>query len=629
VFDPSQIDSDNDGVPDGCDVMKGLDPDLPSCSNAACPIAIDQVCVYEITAGGSDMLCSKHADTDLDGLADVVDLCPGFTSANNENTNATAEDLAIAAPKADPCDPAPVLKLEAVFPPKVLGPGPPLPTQQFATSAVVGKVSAWTADAAFSANQAFRACSCVYNGVQVMLKDCIAPTGPCFGLNPLSTQAWKAMSVISSNGVPVPASGSSTDFSTSAVGPARTWTWAWKQDYDNGVIAGPLFFDSLHAAIAAEASPPPAWFPQTSRELTHNLRHTFLLVQTGAQPWVTTKEDATFVPGWDFDPHGGAWLFDPRAILDPWDIFPEKGIPALVYPSADRLAAWEDIGAIDLTAGVDDALASEIRSRLKLWVVPVESRARLRAMGDVRQALLITPELTGALTGTPIAITAGDKGFLIRGSLTHETGLAASTARSVLTPAPRIHAAFSASANALFIAGGVDTDGEPADGIWRMDLGSATWQLATHKAAVQVKDGVIAMTFDPDRNWLYVLGYSDVAALPGTPKWVSLTVYDLLHDRSKVLRSWAYTKKSLGIYLTLLEGGDLALTTSTNHDYSVQRFSTDGTSLVFKGVSGGKGRVPFGPVLGDRHLVVPAQKAKRLRYDLITSYAGGVPCAAL
>ncbi len=252
---PAGSDWDLDGVPNACDVLEdAADPPLAACPNgiADCPAAVEQECLQD----GSNSVCAEQADVDLDGIADVVDLCPLFKTSDNSNGNCIAEDLASVARRANPCDPAPILKLKAVYPPPSPKPLPASPAQRFSTAPSVGRVADTDPVASFTGTKTFRACTCMLNGQQVALEDCVRPGAPCDGADVVNGYMWKSMTLTGENGNPVPSSGTASTFSTSGPGTTATWIWQWRKDYDNGVIPGPLVGDRLHAALAAQVALP-------------------------------------------------------------------------------------------------------------------------------------------------------------------------------------------------------------------------------------------------------------------------------------------------------------------------------------------------------------------------------------
>ena len=634
-------DSDTDGVPDACDVLKGAKDDpLAVCPNGIgdCPVAIGQECLQD----GSNSVCTTPPDVDLDGIADIADLCPTFRSADNANDNLTAENMAAVDRRANPCDPAPILRVKAVYPPKSTKPVPASPSQDFTTTPIVGRVSDQDPTSSFTGSQAFRACTCVAGGGQQLeLAECVAPGGPCEGSQLHNGMWWSPMTVTAANGTAVPQAGTTAAFSTSGPGTKQTWTWHWRQDYDNGLISGPLALGRLHAAIAVQAAPPPPWFPQTQRELNNDLRRTFELVETGLVPFQEEKPPLSVDPDWRYCPNCAIWVFDPRLAVDPVDVWPETGVPALLWATADRIRAWEGGGSVDVTAAIPPSLALQLRSRSRLWVKPVESMARLRSMGDTRQAVLVEANLQSALQSVPWQVSSGPEGFAISGRGPATGGpdsvaagapvpgeLSLSAPVSVTPPDARVLATFSAVANRLFVAG--PSEGL-SPGLWRYDLSARTWEPALHKAGALPHDQLVDMTYDPNRNVLYVLSFTDRSHIPGDPRWISLIAYDVGGDRSITLASWRLSHKNRATYLTLLDGGDLAVTATTEQTHAVHRFTPGISSLTLRGVHRNGGAVPLAPVVGDRDLIVPVQKgsSQSLRFETITKYPAGGPCAEL
>ena len=634
-------DTDGDGIPNGCDIVDGQDPALSACPNGLsdCPPAVDQECVID----GPNSVCTRHEDSDLDSIADLVDLCPNFKALGNDNDNKLAEELALAAQKGNPCDPAPFPNVTGLIPSASLGFPPALSMQEFTTTTWVGRVSEnspapGSAAGTYTGTESFRACPCFQNGVPVLKEDCVLPGGPCYGGDPLGAQWWKPMSVTDSHANPVSASGASATYEAGRWGEVRTWTWAWREDYDNGVIQGPLSVSgSLYAAVAAEASIPPATFPQTAREQNSNLRHTFANVNAGFVPSKVVAPLPYDDPSDDWKDLAwckdcGFWLVDPRKMADQLVVFPRTDMPLLAWSDGDFVVAWEGDGAVDITSVVSEGLVELFQDKSRLWVAPIESRTVLNELGDQRQAILLEADFAGALTSVPAVVIASEVGYSVTGRVVDRTETVANV-RSVGSTyrASRVHAAFSASEDVVFLAGGLLENGVPNTSIWRARLSGYGWELATHKAMGTGMGGVIDMTYDPAQEIVYVLSFSDVPSNPGQRPWVTLSAHDLRNDAMVPLKSWVYTGKNPGLYLTLLENGDLALTVSSWKEHFVYRFASDGQTLTFKGKRHGAGMVPVGPVLGKHDLVLPIvkSKGKKLEYEIVTHYTGGLPCADL
>ncbi len=251
---------------------------------------------------------------------------------------------------------------------------------------------------------------------------------------------------------------------------------------------------------------------------------------------------------------------------------------------------------------------------------------------------MIDADLSTAIQGVPWSVSAGPNGFVIslRGSDTGGARVAvaeaastsqsaSSASASVAPPGSRMLATFSAVANKLFAAGRAEGLNP---GLWRYDLSARTWEPALHKAGSLPDDELVDMTYDPDRNVVYLLSLTDGSNIPGIPRWITLIAYDIAQDRSSTLASWRQSHNCRAAYITLLDGGDLAVTTTTEQNHAVCRFTPAHGTLALRGVHRNGGSVPLAPVVGDRELIVPVQKGNDSPIQLqpVTKYPASAPC---
>jgi hypothetical protein len=636
---PAATDSDSDGVPDGCDVLPTADPPLPTCGlMQACPAALGQQCLLD----GPNGVCAKQADGDLDGIADLADLCQKTTNADNTNTNAIIEKFWNVDPKADPCDPAPNARLAFV---PIIPPNNPLPVKvtqaNFTVRGTAGKPEPATLGGpeaptkVFAGKTIFRSCNCYdpFQGLQTTEVSCVVPAF-CPADQLTTSSRWRKISV-KTNGPGsgyVPEAGVPTLFDNHVLGAPQGLTWEGHQDLATNALLGTLAPDGIwHAALGAESSAPPStstfMWPQTSRELNNNLRDSFVLVAWGGEIKGSTHltGKVTMPSGCAGNPMCGMdIIYDPSEVINPGYGYPLQRNPSIAaIVDSHAVATWGG-RLLDISQSANPAFVAQLGTP-RVRLAPVESRARLEQVGLSHVQSASLPLLVDATT-VPDVLEASAGGYVLSGRFRGAVGplVAASLSVEATTgpsvPVSRFVAAYSATRQQVLVAGGQRAGGG-SHTIWRVDTATGEWAPAVHLATPGPVGEALAMAWDAERNVAFVMTSTEGSA--------RLVAYDINNDTAAVLGSWPHVKKHDRVFLNVLDDGQLAMTLSAKHAHVVFRFRIEGKKLKPTGVSAGAWAVVQQPVLGQRELFLPLIDAKeRLSFEPI-SFFPGAPCSEI
>lgn len=632
-------DDDMDGTPNACDLKAGAAdaPIAKGCTDVtACPAAKGQACLVD----GPNGTCTKQIDGDLDGFADVADLCPGFSSANNLNTNEIAETTFHAAAMGDPCDLAPSVR---IAPQALSYAGVQEPTAWFGGLSVLGKPSDTAPDDAYSGVQQFRACECVAPGGALLpVTQCTAAGNVCPSDVGFTEQRWRPISLTDDLSAPVPPGGSPSLFVNNG-GASKSYDgyeWAWSQDVQAGGFgplrsSQPLGPTGFHAVVRSHTDPPAPGFPQTAGRDLLELRDSYAIVAGGAYAPVTDEPHVQKLPDC-FGPDCGFELDDPRGYLqltrDPWHPDEAWRFPSLGFVWDGRILTTEGDGKLlDLTPRLPTSLRTALLEPSTRWTQPVEPDLP----GDAARGLLLSsvfgpataPSLVrvrdGALTldsfGGVIVVPPDGVAVAPPDGEIAAAAVATRTFGGPVVPLSGFVTAFSATQARVLLAGGTTAAGGRSSLMWKFDYAEGSWQRAIHAATPAPPSEVLDMTYDPDTQTAFVLGVDG--------RTVSLVAYDLRADSGRVLFKLPYLKFNKAVYLTTLPGGALALTTTRRGHHTVYRLAASTGRVT--GVTTGVGGVMSRPHFRGGALWLPLVKGKRFDYAQAKPFKSGHLCGEL
>lgn len=670
-LDPNaQADSDGDRVGDECDDCDTPDP-YPFClSNADCN---GTICIRDGQFVGH---CSAPVDLDTDGIQDACDACLNFPNEElNSNPKAETRDAQPVLP--DDCDPLPLLRVASQAPNTITvgaaaslcggdGAGPDDVQPLYATR-WLGSETPNPAPNTYNRPVAYRHCSCMLGNTKLPFDVCVSQTSPtCSWDDPLAT--WDPITVRAANGAPIQPIGAMSTASiqfTEGQSAIFNGIWEWRDD----LAAGRIFGKGACGPVGGSCDAPEscetygAVFTRvlgvttgSARDTLHpGLRQVFRLYATPGlskyvpQPFIIPACFGVDCLPW-VDPK--LYLRDP-ALLDFTNGFTQP--VALAAPGGGVVQAL--VGpthAIDVTSNIHPTVGSWISNPALAWLTHVEPDFRIRQARSrpLLQAVVLPRDWNA--TSTVHAVTATENGLVPAGRTGDAVVSHASAPPLGAFPIGRTghRALYSALDDALYMVGGVTTQGFATQDVWHYSISSSRWTPVKLVGNHRPSSKPISVAYNQAEHSLFVLDIDDDAgdvatteedgasggsaqANSGHPPKGSqprarLVRYDLAVGASAEVATWPWAGMTDAVYLAALSDGQLALVTSHANSHHVWRLSIDATGkLTYSGVMAGPGRVLGQPAMGERELYVLIEHKGELVYEALDSFVGGPPCQVL
>lgn len=656
VANPSQANGDGDTFGDACDLcptvtdQAQLDQDKDKTGDACdpCPTSVeDGDFDVDGVADGCDncrnIANTNQSDIEADGLGDACDPCPTVSSKNAWNNNDIAEQSELVSVLPDACDPTPLMVFNKVEYPTAIAPNTPDPNRvDFGAYSWLGKTND-TDGSSFATNVKYAACHCVKTLDGTQLSDALCrsadPTSGanCTTLNPLTAPGTKWKTTLTLNqgahATSIPATYTAGVEGATSDG----FTWNWRTDFNAGRFPGAQLISTpsgtiMPALFLSEAGAPTATvYPAGNqpRQTAHNLRDTYEYVKAG-----DGKVDAPYV---DVPPKQNIvldcsvidcspMLFDPS-----WFIYPElkwrdKFEPSILLRGANqRLTAVKDPPlrspnkGIDLTARMSTAVATLLNDTTRRFALPVESGRVRRTQGDPRM-MAVLPATFDQNT-VPTVLRRSSSGLVV------ESGPAAQPPSVVPAPRQNYFTMLSSTDNSIYLIGG-ESGGKPVPGAWRFGLTTQRWdRLFNDPATMPGYASIKAATFRPATHDFVVLEVGESSSDGRGQKNAVLLSYNFFTGTRTQLASWSYSGTYQRLYLSVLDDGQLALTTVGASSYQVCRLRILRGSASVNGIYQQSGNVIATPVMGYNTLFVPVARGELPGMDQVTSFPATGSCA--
>lgn len=652
-------DSDGDGVGDLCDGC----PDTYSPYGPCGPTCLG-ICVEAVHGTINVPHCSQQPDDDLDGIPDECDTC-SFAD-DGINSNDLAELRENAEPKADQCDPVPLLRLQAQTANKIpfadwlkLTPGDgvgPDDLQRLLANRWLG-IDETSPGVSFDDNRnlIYRHCDCFTSmGVALDFDACLQTN--CLVTTHQNPGIFRVMEIhreVNKKGGGVSAgikvqggdpSGPAsipppeiTDQLLTRFTTDTTYTtnliWTWRDDLVNGRVDGvgdcSLGKEACetHGIVLAGVTGPGIG---SARDAAGNLRHVFRMYDTPnyytepLEPQILYPEnDCTGAPCL-------RWL-DSRVMAvnpDPTHFMHRFDGPVILTTNASSVYALEHPDAMtDITADVPENVRLLIADPDRLWLSPVESRVLIRRyVREPAQAVVIPTEWSDAPTFAAVQLTAHGLAVSQRAA---EPPIALSVTSGSLAPKNlrRVTALYSALEHSVIVVGNVNDDDEPSQIIWRHDLTRGTWRVAIPAPALGT-GRVLSLGYDPVRGDLFVVGSVKEYELTSQPEQIRLIHFNPRSGTSTLLQSWS-PEPGAQYHVTALGRGGLVLTVGTTNKLEACLLAFDGQTLSSGGHVTHQGVLLGQPLMGDSLPVAGLKTAGGFERRELGPFTGKGTCSFL